>query len=64
MAKKNLGDNSNLGTATTRKVQQVRRSLYICLPKLFCMRHNIRAGDMVGMFMGENLKIVPMEKEW
>lgn len=47
---------------TTRKVLGIKGSLYICLPKLFCCHHDIKAGDIMALMMGENLKIMPFEK--
>lgn len=47
----------------TRTLLRVRNSLYLCLPQSFCERHGLKKGDKVVVVSGENLKVVPMERE-
>jgi len=46
-----------------RKLLSIKGSLYLCLPKAFTSRHNLLAGDRVTAIPGENLRVVPMERE-
>ena len=46
-----------------RKLLKVRNSLYLCLPQSFCEWHGLKKGDRVMVAGGENLKVVPMERE-
>jgi antitoxin component of MazEF toxin-antitoxin module len=46
-----------------RKLLKLRNSLYLCLPQSFCERHGLRKGDSVLVVTGENLRVVPMERE-
>jgi hypothetical protein len=50
-------------TVATRTLLQLRNSLYLCLPQSFCERHGLQKGDKVMVSGGENLKVVPMERE-
>ena len=47
----------------SRKLLRMRSSLYLCLPQVFCERHGLKPGDKVMVSGGENLKVVPMERE-
>ena len=47
----------------TRTLLKLRNSLYLCLPQSFCERHGLQKGDKVLVVGGENLKVVPMERE-
>ena len=46
-----------------RKLLSIKGSLYLCLPKAFTSRHNLHPGDRVTAIPGENLRVVPMERE-
>jgi len=62
MEKINPKSNACKRQVMTRKVLNIAGSSYICLPKLFCYRHNIKPGDKMALVVGENLKITPLEK--
>jgi antitoxin component of MazEF toxin-antitoxin module len=47
----------------SRKLLKIRNSLYLCLPQSFCQRHGLQQGDKVMVSGGENLKVVPMERD-
>ena len=48
---------------SARTLLQHKNSLYLCLPQPFCERHGLKKGDRVMVSGGENLKVVPMERE-
>jgi hypothetical protein len=56
-----MADN-NSKKLTTRKVIQVRGSLYVCIPKKYAASHGIERGDIMAIMMGESLRVTPMEK--
>lgn len=60
--KKNLSKREREERIKTRNVINHNGSCYICLPKSFVQRHNIKPGDKLALLEGENLKIVPLEK--
>ena len=62
MEKINSESNACKRQVMTRKVIHIKGSYYICLPKLFCYRHNIKPGDEMALVVGENLKVTPFEK--
>jgi len=46
-----------------RKVIKQHSSLYVCLPKCFVERHNIRPGDFMSIISGTILQVMPMEDQ-
>lgn len=62
MEKKILSKGEKESGVKIRKVINHNGSYYICLPKKFIKRHHLAPGDKVVVLLGENLKIVPLEK--
>lgn len=63
MDKKVLENDACKRKVMTRKVINIAGSCYICLPKLFCYRHNIKAGDKLALMVGESLRVMPFDRE-
>lgn len=60
MDQKKLPSNVSKKEVIARKLLLLKGSLYLCLPKNFCNRHQLKAGDKVMVGIGENLLITPL----
>ncbi len=60
MIGKNIGKSDRV---LHRKVIRQHDSLYVCLPKCFVERHNIRPGDFMSLISGTILRVMPMQDE-